>query len=337
MPLLLALLVIAFIANLFIGAVAIPFDKTLSILLSPSLSEGPEAYIILQNRLPAAIAALLGGAGLSCAGLLMQTTFRNPLAGPSIMGINSGASLGVAVVMLCMGGTLSMAGMSIGGEIAVIIAALCGSLLIMAVLVGLSFILNNDLMLLIAGILIGYLTSSIILILNYSASSEGIQSYVMWGMGSFFNIPLYRIPPFAILTFIGLIIAILLVKPLDALLLGNDYALSMGVNVKRIKQLLLLSTGILAAAVTAYCGPIAFIGIAVPHIARMLFHTDLHRSLMPATLVMGALIALLCNIICVLPSSGIFEGTLSLSSLPLNAVTPLFGVPVILYVLIKRR
>lgn len=330
------LIILAFFANLFLGQVAIPFSTVIKILCGEDGVNTAYEYIVLQSRLPSAIAAVIAGAALSVAGLLMQTAFRNSLAGPSIMGINSGASLGVALVIMVTGGTVSMAGIHMSGEIAIIGAALVGSLSIMGILIALSLILKNDLMLLIAGVLIGYLVSSLIMIINFGSSADGIQSYVMWGMGSFQNVPLSRILPFAIMTFVGLLIAFLLMKPLDSLLLGDDYAINLGVNVKRVKQLLLFSTGILAAATTAYCGPIAFIGLAVPHIARILIKTDLHRRLLPTTLCLGVIIALLCNILCILPCSSLFSiGTAS--NLPLNAVTPLFGVPVILYVILKRK
>lgn len=334
---LIILLILSFLGNLFIGSVDIPAADVADILLGTADAESPESYIVLQNRLPGAIAAILGGGGLAVAGLLMQTSFRNPLAGPSIMGINSGASLGVAVVMLLMGGVVTSGAGAIGGEAAVMIGALAGSFLIMAVLLWLSTILRNDLMLLIAGILIGYLASSVITLLNFGATSQGVQSYVMWGMGSFQNVAMARMPVFAVLVVAGLALSFCLVKPLDALLLGDEYAMNLGVNIRRTRQLLLLATGILAAAVTAYCGPVSFIGLAVPHIARMLIRTDIHRRLLPVTLLTGCVIALLCNIIAILPSSSLLSGFSTTGVLPLNAVTPLFGVPVILYVILRRR
>ena len=330
------LLLIFFLANLFIGSVNIPFSEIINIILGKGIAENPETYIVLQSRLPAALTAILGGGSLAVAGLLMQTVFRNPLAGPSIMGINSGASLGVAMVMLLSGGVISAGNVFVGGEIAIIMGALGGSFVIMGILLLLSSILRNDLMLLIAGILLGYLASSIIMILNYSASTDGVHSYVMWGMGTFSNVTMARLPVFASLIFIGLLISSMLVKPLDALLLGDEYAMNLGINLHRLRQLLLLSTGILAAAATAYCGPVSFIGLAVPHIARFILKTDSHRKLYPMTLMLGSIIALTCNLLCIIPSMGLIRFATP-SLLPLNAVTPLFGVPVILYVLLKKR
>lgn len=332
-------LLLVFIGNLYIGAVSIPFGQVTDILFGhpdQSVSAGIR-FIILESRLPAALTAILGGAGLAVSGLLLQTAFRNPLAGPSILGINSGASLGVAAVMLVGGGSMIAGTMELGGEIAIMAGAMAGSFLIMAILLALSALLRNDLMLLIAGILVGYLASSVIMILNFSATSDGVQNYVVWGMGSFTTVPLSRMPLLAVLVTVGLAFAIMLAKPLDLLLLGNDYARNLGINIGRIRNLLLLATGILSAAVTAFCGPISFIGLAVPHMARMVMKTDTHRILLPATIVMGAIIGAACNILSVLPSSGIIPGVSSASMLPLNAVTPLFGVPVILYVILRRR
>lgn len=332
-------LLLVFIGNLYIGAVSIPFGQVTDILFGhpdQSVSAGIR-FIILESRLPAALTAILSGAGLAVSGLLLQTAFRNPLAGPSILGINSGASLGVAAVMLVGGGSMIAGTMELGGEIAIMAGAMAGSFLIMAILLALSALLRNDLMLLIAGILVGYLASSVIMILNFSATSDGVQNYVVWGMGSFTTVPLSRMPLLAVLVAVGLAFAIMLAKPLDLLLLGNDYARNLGINIGRIRNLLLLATGILSAAVTAFCGPISFIGLAVPHMARMVMKTDTHRILLPATIVMGAIIGAACNILSVLPSSGIIPGVSSASMLPLNAVTPLFGVPVILYVILRRR
>ena len=336
-PFLLVLLALSFLANLFVGSIDIPVADVTDILLGRGEMDSAEHYIILESRLPSAISATLCGGALAVAGLLMQTAFRNPLAGPSIMGVNSGASLGVAVVMLLLGGTVTAGSVELSGEIAVIAGALIGALAVIGVLLAIASFVRNDLLLLIVGILVGYLASSFIMILNYGATSEGVQSYVMWGMGSFQGVPMSRLPVMAGLIFAGLVLAVGLVKPLDTLLLGDDYAVSLGVDIRRTKQLLLLSTGVLAATATAYCGPVAFIGLAVPHIARMVIRTDIHRRLLPMTLLCGCLIALWCNIICQLPYTGVLSAIASPSPLPLNAVTPLFGVPVILYVILKGR
>ncbi len=207
-------------------------------------------------------------------------------------------------------------------------AAFAGSMATMALLLILSAVLKNDLMLLIIGVLLSYLVSSLITLLNFSASADGIQSYIMWGMGSFSSVPENHIPLFAAIAAAGIVPALLLIKPLNIIQLGSSYARNLGVNLVRTRNLLLLSTGILTAGVTAYCGPVAFIGLAVPHITRMIFRTADHRSLMPATLLCGSCTALLCNLLCALPSAGV---------LPLNAVTPVIGIPVIIYVILCRR
>jgi iron complex transport system permease protein len=316
------------IANIFVGSVAIPPSDVIDILLGKDSSVAAYSFIVLQSRLPQMLTALIAGASLAVSGLMLQTAFRNPLASPSILGITSGASLGVACVTLLTGGSIAAAGITTGGFIAIMSAAFAGSMATMALLLILSAVLKNDLMLLIIGVLISYLVSSLITLLNFSASADGIQSYIMWGMGSFSSVPENHIPLFAAIAAAGIVPALLLIKPLNIIQLGSSYARNLGVNLVRTRNLLLLSTGILTAGVTAYCGPVAFIGLAVPHITRMIFRTADHRSLMPATLLCGSCTALLCNLLCALPSAGV---------LPLNAVTPVIGIPVIIYVILCRR
>ncbi|MDE7452505.1 MAG: iron ABC transporter permease [Paramuribaculum sp.] len=316
------------IANLFIGSVSIPPTEVMNILCGDAESAPAYEFIILHSRMPQAVTAIIAGAGLAASGLLLQTAFHNPLASPSLLGISSGASLGVAVVTLLTGGTIVAAGISAGGYIAVMVAAFAGSLGVMALLLLLSSWLKNDLLLLITGVLLGYLVSSVITLLNYQATADGIQSYVMWGMGTFGAVPPNHLALFGAVTAIGLVIAVLLVKPLNIIQLGSSYARNLGVNLTAMRNMLLISTGILTAAVTAYCGPVSFIGLAVPHITRLIFPTGDHRILMPATILTGCATALLCNILCVLPSASV---------LPLNAVTPLIGVPVIIFVILSRR
>lgn len=319
-------IIILFLANLFFGSVSLPASDVWGSLTGNG--EGTTEFIVLHNRLPMALTALFAGSGLAVAGLLLQTAFRNPLAGPSILGITSGASFGVAVVMLFFGGTVAAGSLALGGYAAIIVGALVGSFIIMAILLLLSTVMKNDLMLLITGIMIGYLVSSAITLLNFSASAEGIQGYVVWGMSTFNGVSLSSLPFFCSVCGAGILLALLLMKPLDLLLLGDAYARNLGVNLTRVRNLLLLATGLLTAVITAYCGPVSFLGIAVPHIARIFFPTDRHIILMPATLLMGAAIGLLCAIICVAPS---------ISVIPLNAVTPLIGAPVVIYVLLQRR
>ncbi len=321
------LIVLLFLLNLFFGSVDIPARQVLDILLGAE-GNGAAGFIVTGSRLPMAVTALLAGGGLAVSGLMLQTAFRNPLAGPSVLGINSGASLGVALVMLLLGGTISAGSYTLGGYAAVMVGAFVGSILIMGVLLFLSTVLKNTLMLLITGIMIGYLTSSVIMLLNFMSTAEGVQSYVMWGMSSFNGVSLQQLPLFSAVTIAGLAVALSLMKPLNLLLLGDGYAQNLGVNLRRVRNMLLLATGILTAVITAYCGPVAFIGLSVPHIARLIFRTDNHRILMPGTLMTGSAIALGCNLLCVLPANSV---------IPLNAVTPLIGAPVVIWVLFKHR
>lgn len=330
------LIVILFAVNLFVGAVDIPAVDVMSIIFGSDGAAGADShipaswrYIILQNRLPQALTAMLCGSSLAVSGLMLQTAFRNPLAGPSIFGINSGASLGVALVMLLLGGSITTGTFSLTGFVAILVAAFIGAMAVMALIMLFSTLVKSNIMLLIIGIMIGYVTSSAISLLNFFATEEGVQSYMIWGLGNFGGVTMQQMPAFASVTIFGLIASLLLVKPLNALLLGDQYAENLGINIKRVRNSLLFVTGILTAISTAFCGPVAFIGLAVPHIARMILGTENHRRLLPATLLCGAATALLCNIACVLPGSrGI---------IPLNAVTPIMGAPVIIYVLLKQR
>lgn len=319
--------VLLFLLNIFIGSANIPFADVVDILFGGD-GYGAAEFIVMGSRLPMALTALIAGAGLAVSGLMLQTLFRNPLAGPSVLGINSGASLGVALVMLFFGGSVSAGQITIGGYAAVILGAFAGSAAIMAVLVAMSSVIKNDLMLLITGIMIGYLASSVIMLLNFVSSAEGVHNYVMWGMSSFNGVSMEQMPLFAGIILTGGILSMLLVKPLNALLLGQRYAANLGVNIGRVRNLLLLATGILSAGITSYCGPVAFIGLAVPHIARMIFRTDNHRILMPASMLIGGGVTLGCSLLCIAPSSG---------TLPVNAVTPLIGAPVVIWVLFRHK
>lgn len=319
-----------FVANLLIGSVSIPPDDVFRILLLNE--EGTKAgwhFILWESRLPQALTALFCGCGLAVCGLMLQTAFRNPLADPSILGINSGASLGVALVMLGGGGSITAAGFTLSGFLSVLFGAFTGAMLVMGIILFFSTWVRSNLLLLIVGIMIGYIISSAISLLNFFATAEGVQSYMIWGLGNFGGVSLSQIPFFAIATTVGLIGSLLLIKPLNALLLGDSYAINLGINVRQVRNALLIVTGLLTAVATAFCGPISFIGLAVPHIARMLLGVANHKTLLPITILMGAFIALLCNLLCVLPGeSGI---------IPLNAVTPIIGAPVILYVLLSGR
>ena len=323
------LIVVLFALNLVMGSVSIPAADVFSILAGDKTLKPSWQFIVLESRLPQAITAMLCGGALAVSGLMLQTAFRNPLAGPSIFGINSGAGLGVALVILLLGGGLSVGSLQIGGFAAILIAAFIGAMAVMALIFFFSTLVRNNVMLLIVGIMIGYISNSAISLLNFFATDEGVKSYMVWGMGSFGGVSMANMPIFASVTLIGLFGALLLIKPLNALLLGDRYAENLGVNILRVRNWLLIVTGLLTAVTTAFCGPVAFIGLAVPHIARLLLTTDNHRVLLPATILCGAVVALICNLICFLPGeSGV---------IPLNAVTPLIGAPVIIYVIARKR
>lgn len=318
-----------FLLNLIIGSVDIPITGVFDILCGDGGINRSWQYIVLQTRLPQAITAVLCGSSLAVSGLLLQTAFRNPLAGPSIFGINSGASLGAALVMLAFGGGITLGTVSFTGFVAVLVAAFIGAGAVMALLLLFAGIVRNNVMLLIVGIMIGYIASAAISLLNFFATEEGVHSYMVWGLGNFGGVSMQRMPMFAAVTVIGLCLSLLLIKPLNTLLLGEQYAENLGINTLRLRNFLLVITGLLTASATAFCGPIAFIGLAVPHIARMTLNTDNHRHLLPGTIITGAAVALLCNIICVLPGEN--------GIIPLNAVTPVIGAPVIIYVIMRRR
>lgn len=316
-------------ANLLAGSVDIPAAEVWRILFGQPAGNDAWTFIVRESRLPLCMTALLCGAALASSGLMLQTAFSNPLADPSILGISSGASLGVALVMLAGGGTVAAGAFSFSGFFAAVLGALAGALLVMGVILGLSAMIRSNVMLLIAGIMIGYVVSSAISLLNFFATAEGVHSYMIWGMGNFGGVSLAQLPWFAGMVVAGLLLSVSLVKPLNALLLGERYAENLGVNVRRVRGLLLLATGWLTAVVTAFCGPVAFIGLAVPHVARLLLGTSNHNSLLPVTMLCGAVVALLCNLICLLPGEW--------GMIPLNAVTPVLGAPVIVYVIVRQR
>ncbi len=314
--------VFLFLLSLFHGSVSIPMGEVARALLGKG--NDISNTIILANRLPQALTALLAGSALSVSGLLLQTAFRNPLAAPDIFGVTSGASLAVALLTLAPG--LVVGGML--SWLSSIAAAFIGAMVVTMIIWFFSRMVRSSVLLIIIGMMIGYFCSSIITLLNSLATEEGVHSFVVWGMGDFTNVGLDGLPLFATLTVLTTLSTLLLVKPLNALLLGSRYAESMGINVKRVRNLLLIVTGLLTAVVTAFCGPVAFIALAVPHVARLYTSTTDHRVLLPTTILMGSAIALLCNVVITLPADG--------TVLPLNAVTPLIGVPVIVYVLLKK-
>lgn len=322
-------IIVLFVANLLYGSVRIPANEVLGILLGNESTNLSWNYIIWESRLPQALTALLTGTALSASGLMLQTAFNNPLAGPDILGINSGAGLGAAIVLLLFGGIIPTSNLLFSGSLALVGAAFIGAILVTMLILIFAARLRSHTMLLIIGMMIGYVVSSVVSLLNFFSTAEGVQSYMMWGMGNFGGVSRTQLPLFTVFVLIGLSITISLIKPLNALLLGERYARNLGINIRRTRILLLLSTGLLVAITTAYCGPISFIGLAVPHIARLVLGTGNHRILVPATLLIGGLIALLCNLISILPGDH--------GMLPLNAITPIIGAPIIIYVILNQR
>lgn len=327
--LLLLLIVLLLAANLLVGSVAIPAGEVLRILMGEDAGRESWHYIVWEARLPQALTALLAGSALAVCGLLLQTAFRNPLAGASVLGVNSGAGLGVAVVMLLLGGSITAAGFSFSGLFSILLGAFAGAMAVMALILFFSTLVRSHVMLLIIGLMVGYLVSSVVSLLNFLATAEGVQSYMVWGMGNFGGVSLRQLPAFASVVLLGLAGALLLIKPLNALLLGERYAENLGVRVRRVRHALLAVVGVLTAVTTAFCGPVLFIDLAVPHIARLLLGTANHRILLPATLLAGGAVALACNLVCLLPGEA--------GLIPLNAVTPLIGAPIVIYVIVSQR
>lgn len=317
-------IVLLFILSLMHGSVSIPMGEVGRILLGDDSQESWR-FIIMETRLPQALTAWLAGGALAASGLLLQTAFGNPLAAPDIFGVTSGASLAVALLTLTPVATLPVA----LGYISSVVAAFVGALAVTTLVFGLSRWVHSPVVLMVVGIMVGYLASSAITLLNFFATEQGVKNFAVWGMGNFGNVPMDEMPLFATLTLLATGCAFLLVKPLNALLLGERYAENLGVNVKALRRELLLLTGLLTAVVTAFCGPIAFIALAVPHIARLSVRTSDHSLLLLVTVLAGQAVALLCNVLTSLPGEA--------GVLPLNAVTPLIGAPVIIYVLIAKK
>lgn len=320
-----------FFANLFIGSVHIPFDSVVDILQGKDIGKRAWGHIIWESRLPQALTALLSGGAIAVSGLLLQTAFRNPLADSGILGISAGSSLGVAIVIMFCGGSLGSmsSSFSLSSSMTVVLGAFVGAAAILFLIIGFASVVKNGIMLLIIGIMVGYLTSSVISLLKYWSTSEEVFSYMLWGMGDFSGVTLVQLPFYGIVIFLGLLLSVLLIKPLNALLLGERYAANLGINLKKIRFLLLLCAGLLTAITTAYCGPVSFIGLAVPHIARLLLGTSNHKVLLPITILIGIFMALLCNLISIIPGSA--------GMIPLNAITPIFGAPIIIYVIINQK
>ena len=324
-------IVVLVVINLLLGTVRIPVGEVCSILMGAGSDSEIWTNIVISSRLPQVLTAIVAGAGLAVSGLQMQTVFRNPLAGPSVLGISNGSALGVAFVVLLSGkiGGVALSRLGYLGDAAMSVAAIVGALAVMLLIVWISQKVKGNVTLLIIGVMIGYLANAIIGVLKFLSPEEDVKSFVVWGLGSFSRVSGDEMVLFVVLMCILLPISFLLVKPMNMLLLGERYAANLGLDVQRARMLIIVCSGVLVAIVTAYCGPIMFIGLAVPHLARALFRTSDHRVLLPATALCGAALALVCNFIARMPG---FEG-----ALPVNSVTALVGAPVIASVLFRRR
>ena len=329
--LLTALLAVLFVLNLLLGTVGIPMEAVLRALVGDDTVPEIWRNIVLSSRVPQALTATMAGAGLAVSGLQMQTVFRNPLAGPSVLGIANGASLGVAFVVLLSGsmGGVALSRLGYLGDAAISVAAIAGALGVMFLILWVARRVQGNVTLLIIGVMIGYLATAIIGVLKFFSAEEDIKAYVVWGLGSFARVSGDQTLLFVAIMAALLPLSFLLIKTLNLLLLGDAYAHNLGLDVSRARHRVILCSGILVAIVTAYCGPVMFIGLAVPHLCRAIFRTSDHRILMPATALCGAALALLCNFIARMPG---FEG-----ALPINSVTALVGAPIIVAVLFRRR
>lgn len=324
-------IVMFFILNLLLGSVEIPAGAIIDILLGRGSESAIWENIVMKSRVPQSLTAMMAGAGLAVSGLLMQTVFRNPLAGPSVLGISSGASLGVAFVVLLSGsiGGVALSKLGVIGEVTITLSAIIGSLLIMALIAFVAQKVRGNVTLLIMGVMIGYIANAVIGVLKFFSAEEDIRAYVIWGLGSFARVSGGQTTVFIVVMLILLPLSFLLIKTLNLLLLGDAYARNLGLNIKRARLTVIFCAGVLVAIVTAYCGPIVFLGLAVPHLCRGIFHTSNHAVILPASLLAGASLALLCNLIARMPG---FEG-----ALPVNSVTALVGAPVVMWVLFNKR
>ncbi len=322
---------VLFLINISVGSVNIPLKEVLRIIFSPGIENQAWTNIIIKSRIPEAITASLAGAGLAVGGLLMQTLFRNPLTGPSILGISSGAGLGVAFIMLFMGGQAGvlLSGVSFLAKISSVLAASAGAILVLFLILFLARKVKDNVMLLIIGIMVGYISSALVGVLNYYGMQENVHSFVLWGLGSFSNITWSQMQIFIPSIIIGLSFSFLLIKALNMLILGENYARNLGLDINKARTYIIICTGFLTAVITAFCGPIAFLGLAVPHISKLLLKSSNHKVLVPAVILTGALLALFCNLVAKLPG---FEG-----ALPINAITSLIGAPVVILIIMRKK
>lgn len=322
--------ILLFFLNLFVGSVTIPFSDLFNVILGEESNQTIKT-IVLDYRLPQAVTAIFAGAALSVAGLLMQTLFRNPLADPSMLGISSGAGLGVAITILLTGviGNSALSTMGIWSNLGVSLAAFIGATLVLMLILGFSSRVRNMTTLIIIGLMVSYLAGSLTDIMKFFSMKEDIHAFVIWGMGSFSAVGTSKLTFFSISIIIGLFASLFMTKNLNITLLGDLYAENLGLNIKRNSLFIVLVSGYLTAIVTAFCGPIAFLGLAIPHLTRFIFKTSDHKVLVPATMLIGMVISLLCNLVARMPG---FEG-----NLPINAVTAFIGAPVVIWVILRKR
>ena len=322
--------ILLFFLNLFVGSVTIPFADLFNVFFGSEVNP-TVSTIVFDYRLPQAVTALFAGAALSVAGLLMQTLFRNPLADPSMLGISSGAGLGVAITILLTGilGGSALSTMGIWSNLGVSLAAFVGATLVLMLILGFSSRVRNMTTLIIIGLMVSYLAGSLTDIMKFFSMKEDIHAFVIWGMGSFSAVGTSKLMFFSISIALGLFASLFMSKNLNVILLGDLYAENLGVNVKRNNLFIILVSGYLTAIVTAYCGPIAFLGLAIPHHTRFIFKTSDHRILVPAVMLIGMVVSLLCNLVARMPG---FEG-----NLPINAVTAFIGAPIVIWVILRKR
>ncbi len=327
--LLLCLLLVSWFLNISFGSVSIPFKATFSALFGGKLSVESWEYIIWSYRVPKAVTAILVGGGLALSGLLMQTLFRNPLAGPFVLGISSGAGLGAAMLLLGASLLSGLAVFSFLNDISLIIAASLGSFLVLLVVMLVANRVRDTMALLIIGLMFGSVTSAIVSVLAYFSDAEQLQRFIFWSYGSVGNLSWNQVLLLAGFVFVGVLLSVLSIKKLNAFLLGENYAQSLGVSLKKSRLIIITATGLIAGAITAFAGPIAFVGLAVPHLTRQLFNTMEHKVLVPAVFLYGAILMLICDSIAQLPNSA--------SVLPINAITSLIGAPVVIWLLVRKR
>lgn len=315
--------------SLYLGSVKIPLVDVLKSIFGLDIENSTWQYIILEYRLPKSLTAILIGSGLSLSGLLMQTLFRNPLAGPYVLGLSSGASLGVAILVMGTGLFGGILGSVFFSKWSIIIAASLGSLMVMLAVLATAKKVKDTMTLLIIGLMVASLTSAVVSVLAYFSNAEQLQMYIFWSFGSLGNLNWMEVGLLSICWLIGIILSIFSIKNLNALLLGENYAKSMGVNLSKNRLFIIISTSILAGSATAFAGPIAFIGLAVPHLVRQLVKTNDHLILLPSVLIAGAIVMLICDIISQLPGSDL--------TLPINAVTSIFGAPIVIWLLVRKQ